>query len=70
GQLVKVVKLDKFANDFALSVEQIFPNDTFVAEKRNGLEHSPVCIRDLNFAAGRFKKCSISVTVGGPVYRK
>lgn len=37
-QLVKVVKLDKLANDFALSVEQIFPDDTFVAEKRNGLD--------------------------------
>lgn len=38
GQLVKVVKLDKFANNFSLSVEQIFPDDTFVAEKRNGLD--------------------------------
>ena len=38
SRLVKVVKLDKFANDFALSLEQIFPDDTFVAEKRNGLD--------------------------------
>lgn len=38
SQLVKVVKLDKFANGFALSMEQIFPDDTFVAEKRNGLD--------------------------------
>lgn len=38
SQLVKVIKLDKFANGFALSMEQIFPDDTFVAEKRNGLD--------------------------------
>ena len=35
SRLVKVVKLDKFNNDFALSVEQVFPEDTFVAQKRN-----------------------------------
>lgn len=38
SRLVKVVKLDNFKNDFALSVEQIFPDDIFVAEKRNGLD--------------------------------
>lgn len=38
NRLVKVIKLDKFRNNFALSVEQIFPDDTFVAEKRNGLD--------------------------------
>lgn len=38
SRLVKVIKLDKFANTFALSLEQIFPTDTFVAEKRNGLD--------------------------------
>lgn len=38
SRLVKIIKLDKFNNDFALSVEQVFPEDTFVAEKRNGMD--------------------------------
>ena len=36
GNLVKVLRLDRFRNSFDFSMEEIFPNTVLVAEKKNG----------------------------------